>query len=67
MDTEEYKGFLCDRCRIDEESGKETKMFSLNAYKNDNLWFPYTIMIMEKGDLLTEDDIYAIVNSFKVK
>lgn len=67
MDTEEYKGFLYDRCRIDEESGKKTTMFSLNAYKNDNLWFLYTIMIMDKGDLLTEDDIYAIVNSFKVK
>ncbi|MGN0569690.1 MAG: hypothetical protein ACI4N4_04210 [Candidatus Fimenecus sp.] len=67
IDTEEYKGFLYDRCRIDEESGKETKIFSLNAYKNDNLSFPYTILIMDNGDLLTEDDIYAIINSFKVK
>ncbi len=71
LETDTYKGFIYDRSDMTktEEDGTYTpyNMYSVEAYALDNLNYPYNILIHNYDDVLTEDDIFAIFNSFKVK
>jgi hypothetical protein len=68
VDTDTYKGFIYDRSKVAEtEDDKSYDMYSMDVYALDNLNYPYTIMLYVKDNTLTEDDIFAIFNSFKVK
>ncbi|MBR5544803.1 MAG: hypothetical protein IKU66_04950 [Clostridia bacterium] len=66
VDTDTYKGFIYDRSKI-RDDGSISKWYSMDAYAPDNLNFAYTIYISDIDNILTEDDIFAIFNSFKVK
>lgn len=68
LDTDTYKGFIYNRSKVAEnEDEKSYDMYSMNIYSLDNLNYPYTIFINARDNVLTEDDIFAILNSFKVK
>ena len=66
VDTDTYKGFIYDRSKV-RDDGSISKWYSMDAYAPDNLNFAYTIYISDIDNILTEDDIFAIFNSFKVK
>lgn len=66
VDTDTYKGFIYDRSKV-RDDGSILKWYSMDAYAPDNLNFAYTIYISDIDNILTEDDIFAIFNSFKVK
>lgn len=66
VDTETYKGFIYNRSK-DKDDGSVLKWYSMDAYAPDNLNFSYTIFISDIDNVLTEDEIFAIFNSFKVK
>lgn len=66
VDTDTYKGFIYNRSKI-RDDGSISKWYSMDAYATDNLNFAYTIFISDIDNVLTEDDIFAIFNSFKVK
>lgn len=66
VDTDTYKGFIYDRSKI-RDDGSILKWYSMDAYAPDNLNFAYTIYISDIDNILTEDDVFAIFNSFKVK
>ena len=71
LETDTYKGFIYDRSDMTktEEDGTYTSynMYSVEAYALDNLNYPYNILIHNYDDVLTEEDVFAILNSFKVK
>ncbi len=68
VDTETYKGFIYDRTGEPKDGDELTsKMYSMDIYALDNLNDPYTVMLYVKDNVLAEDDIFAIFNSFKVK
>lgn len=66
VDTGTYKGFIYDRSKV-RDDGSISKWYSMDAYVLDNLNSAYTIFVSDKDNVLAEDDIYAIFNSFKVK
>ena len=66
VDTDTYKGFIYDRSKV-RDDGSILKWYSMDAYAPDNLNFAYTIYISDIDNILTEDDIFAIFNSLKVK
>lgn len=66
VDTDTYKGFIYDRSKV-RDDGSILKWYSMDVYALDNLNFAYTIYISDIDNILTEDDIFAIFNSFKVK
>ena len=68
LETDTYKGFIYDRSKVAEtEDDNSYGMYTLEVFANDNLNYPYEITIMDAENILTEDDIFAIFNSFKVK
>ena len=71
LETDAYKGFIYDRSDMtkteEDDSNKSYNMYSTDAYAMDNLNYPYNILIHNYEDVLTQDDIFAIFNSFKVK
>lgn len=68
LETDTYKGFIYDRSKVAEtEDDNSYGMYTFDVYENDNLNYPYEITIMDAENILTEDDIFAIFNSFKVK
>ena len=66
VDTDTYKGFIYDRSKV-RDDGSISKWYSMDAYAPDNLNSAYTIYISDMNNVLTEEDIFAILNSFKVK
>lgn len=66
VDTDTYKGFIYDRSKV-RDDGSILKWYSMDVYALDNLNFAYTIYISDIDNILTEDDIFAIFNSLKVK
>lgn len=68
LETDTYKGFIYDRSKVAEsEDDTSYGMYTLEVFANNNLNYPYEITIMDAENILTEDDIFAIFNSFKVK
>ena len=68
LETDTYKGFIYDRSKVAEtEDDNSYGMYTLEVFANNNLNYPYEITIMDAENILTEDDIFAIFNSFKVK
>lgn len=68
VETDTYRGFIYNRSKVAEkEDEKPYKLYVLNAYAPDNLNFPYTVSIIVRNAFLEDDDIFAILNSFKVK
>lgn len=68
LETDTYKGFIYNRSKVAEtEEDNSYDMYSMDAYAMDNMNYPYTILLTDHDDVLTDDDIFAILNSFKVK
>lgn len=68
LETDTYKGFIYNRSKVAEtEEDNSYDMYSMDAYAMDNMDYPYTILLTDHDDVLTDDDIFAIFNSFKVK
>ena len=68
IETDTYKGFIYNRSKVAESEEDESyDMYSMDAYSFDDLNSPYIIFIRDYDNALTEDDIFAIFNSFKVK
>ena len=66
VDTDTHKGFIYDRSKV-RDDGSILKWYSMDAYAPNNLNFAYNIYISDIDNVLTEEDIFAIFNSFKVK